>query len=97
LVTTARLGFEGAVIVVSDYYYNHKTRTIKKREPKRKRENVDTSHETRERSIKWKAGPYLKDNTIQEASTLSAFVGVNIMSVHKVEKYHDTTKARVNE
>jgi hypothetical protein len=45
-VTYAGLGFEGAVIVVGEYYYNHKTRAIKKRTSKRKREKVDTSHET---------------------------------------------------
>jgi hypothetical protein len=45
-VTSVGLGFEGVVIVVGDYYYNHKMRAIEKREPKRKREKVDTSHET---------------------------------------------------
>jgi hypothetical protein len=64
-VTSAGLGFEGAVVIVGDYYYNHKMRSIEKITPKRKREKVDTSHETPERSIKWKAGPDPKDNAIQ--------------------------------
>jgi hypothetical protein len=34
-----RLGFEGAIVIVGDYYYSHKTREIEKRTPKRKREN----------------------------------------------------------
>jgi hypothetical protein len=46
LVTYAGLRFEGVVIVFCDYYYSHKMRAIKKREPKRKREEVDISHET---------------------------------------------------
>jgi predicted lipase len=46
LVTYVGLGFEGAVIVVGDYYYNHKMRAIKKITTKRKREKADTIHET---------------------------------------------------
>jgi hypothetical protein len=69
LVTSAGLGFEGAVVVVGDYYYNHKTREIEKRMSKRKIGKVDVSHETPERNIKWKVGPDLKDNNTSSLST----------------------------
>jgi len=72
-------------------------RAIDKITPYRKWENVDTSHKTPKRSIKWKEGPYHKDNAIQEASTLSAFTTVNIMLVHEVIEAIDTTKYRVIE
>ena len=45
----------------------------------------------------WKEGIEVKDNKIQVALTLSAFVGVNIISVHEVAKSLDTTKYRITE
>jgi hypothetical protein len=61
-----------------------------KRTPERKIEKVDTSSETSKRSIKWKAGPDPKNNAIHTTSKLSAFLGVNIVSVHEVVVALDT-------
>ena len=72
-------------------------RYIEKRTPNSKWEKADTSHETPKTSIKWKEGIDLKNNKIQVALTLSAFVGVNIISVHEVAKALDTTKCRITE
>jgi hypothetical protein len=48
LVTSTGLGIEGAIVVVGEYYYSHKTKAIEKRTTKRKREGTDTSHGTTE-------------------------------------------------
>jgi hypothetical protein len=58
---------------------------------------VGASHETSERNIKWKAGPDPKENAIQAASTLNAFVGANVMLVYEVAEALDMSKARVVE
>jgi hypothetical protein len=39
----------------------------------------------------------VKDNSLQEASTLSAFVGVNIVSVHEVAVALNAAKSKVAE
>jgi hypothetical protein len=96
-VTYVGLGFEGEVIVVGDYYYNHNMRAIEKRKTKRKGEKDDTSHETFERNIKWKARPNPKDNVIQATLSLNSFVDVNIVLVYEFTGALDTTKSRVTE
>jgi hypothetical protein len=68
-----------------------------KKNPKRKRGKSDESQGAPERNIKWKVGPDVKDNSLQEASALSAFVGVNIVSVHEVAVELDTAKSKVTE
>jgi hypothetical protein len=50
-----------------------------------------------ERSIKWKVWPDVKDNTLQEASELSTFAGVNIVLFHEVVVSLDATKSRIAE
>jgi hypothetical protein len=95
--TSPGLGIECVVVVVGEYYYNHKTKAIEKRTTKRKREGSGTSQETYERSIKWKAGPYPKENAIHETSSLNAFTGANVMSVYEVREALDISKERVVE
>jgi hypothetical protein len=70
--------------VVSDYYYNHKREPSRKEHLRGKERKLIQVMRLLKGIIKWKLGPYLKDNAIQASSTLSAFVGVNIMSVHEV-------------
>jgi hypothetical protein len=63
-LTSPGLGVECAVVVVGEYYYSHKTKSIEKRTAKRKRGGVST--DIVERNIKWKAGPDPKENVIQD-------------------------------
>jgi hypothetical protein len=96
-LTSEGLRFEGVVVTVGYYYYNHKTRAIEKRAPKRKRGKIEASQDVPERNIKWKVGPDAKDNALQVASVLSAFAGVNIVSVHEVTVALDDAKSRIAE
>jgi hypothetical protein len=64
-LTSPGLGIECVVVVVGDYYYSHKTKSIEKRMTKKKREGSGASQDTSERNIKWKAGPDPKENAIQ--------------------------------
>jgi hypothetical protein len=71
--STEVLNFDGVVVVVGDYYYNDKTRSIEKRSNKRKRGESTNTQSSIGRVIEWKAGPDPEDNAIQETSTLHAF------------------------
>jgi hypothetical protein len=61
---------------------------------KRKRGNVDASHENNERKIKWKVGEDLKEKEIQSASTLFSFSCVNIVLVHEEAEALDVVKSK---
>jgi hypothetical protein len=53
--STKVLDFDGSVVVVGDYFYTNKTRSMEKRSNKRKRgESTNTQSSTR-RIIEWKA------------------------------------------
>jgi hypothetical protein len=95
--TSQELGMDDVVVVVGEYYYNHKTRDIERRINKRKRGESTLKQESSERSIKWKVGKDPKENVIQTTSTLNAFVGANVMSVYEIGEALDVSRARVVE
>jgi hypothetical protein len=94
-LTSPGLGVECAVVVVGEYYYSHKTKSIEKRDAKRKRGGA--IQDTTERNIKWKAFPNPKDNVIQTTSILNDFVGANSMSVYEMAEALDIAKLIITE
>jgi hypothetical protein len=91
------LNFEGSVLSIGDYYYDNKTRSIKNRSLKRKRGEDSKSKSHARRTLEWKVGPDPKENSIQLASTLNDFPGLNASYVLQVRNSLNTTGARVTE
>jgi hypothetical protein len=67
-------------VVIGDYYYDDRTKSIEKRSNKRKRGESSKSISSMRRVVEWKARPNPKENVVQATSTLHAFVGLNASS-----------------
>jgi len=93
LFTSPGLGVECVFVAVGEYYYSHKTKSIEKRDSKRKK--GEASQEKTKRSVRWKAGPNPKENSFQIASILRTFVGANSMSIYEMAKTLDMSKSRI--
>jgi hypothetical protein len=62
--TYRELGLDEVVVVVWDYYYNHKTKAIKRRIRKRKMGESMIKHKSFERRIKWMTDKDPNENDI---------------------------------
>jgi len=91
------LNLDDVVVIVGDYYYNHRTKGIEKRSHKRKRGDTTSSQSSTKRVIEWKAGSYPEENVIQVAFMLHVFAGSNAMSIYKVTTALSTARAKTVE
>jgi hypothetical protein len=85
------LSFEGVVVVVGDYYYDDRTKSIEKRSNKRKRGESTKSRSSTGRVVEWKVGPDPEENVVQATSSLHAFAGLNASSILEVTNALSTT------
>jgi len=82
---------------IGDYYFDNKTRSIKKRSTNRKRGEDTRSKSSAKRVVEWKAGPDPEENVVQATSALHAFAGLNASSLLEVISALNTAKNMVIE
>jgi hypothetical protein len=96
-ISSQTLNFEGSVVSIGDYYFDNRTRSIKKRYSKGKRGEDSKSNSCAGRILEWKVGHDLEENVVQAASVLNAFARLNDSSILEVTNALNTVRTQVTE
>jgi hypothetical protein len=96
-LSSQALNFEGPVVSIGDYYFENRTRSIEKRSAKRKRGEDSKSKSHAGRILEWKVRPDPEENTVQAASVLNSFAGLNASSFLEVTNALNISRTRVIE